>query len=546
MNWNKQAEEKKKRLDAVQDYVDGKVVKTDSIVPLLEGVIKPGDKVVLEGCNQKQATYLAKSLAQVDSEKVHDLNMIISSVSLDEHLDLYDKGIATELNFAFSGKQAKRLTEMIQNKEIKIGAIHTYLEMYGRLFVDLVPNVCLVAATKADKKGNLYTGYNTEDTPMLAEAGAFKNGIVIAQVDEIVEEGSLDRIDIPGDWIDFIVPSEEKLYFEPLFTRDPKKIKDEHILMAMMVIKGIYAKHQVTSLNHGVGYNGAAIELLLPTYGEKLGLKGKVCSEWVLNPHPTLIPAIEAGWVNTIYSFGGELGMDEYCRERSDVFFTGSDGSLRSNRAIAQTAGLYGIDLFLGGTLQVDYYGNSSTVTTTRLSGFGGAPNMGNMASGRRHTTKAWNDMKPQDGSLISGKKLVVQMVMSKTRFGSSFVEELDAVKIGKEAGMDAAPVMIYGEDVTHMVTEQGIAYLYQAKDREERKAMLAAIAQGTELGDSVSLEEIDAMRKAGKVAYPEDLDISAEEATRDLLAAQSLEEIAEISGGLYKIPDSFKAEGGK
>lgn len=111
---------------------------------------------------------------------------------------------------------------------------------------------------------------------------------------------------------------------------------------------------------------------------------------------------------------------------------------------------------------------------------------------------------------------------------------------------MDAAPVMIYGEDVTHMVTEQGIAYLYQAEDREERKAMLAAIAQGTELGDTVSLEEIDAMRKAGKVAYPEDLDISAEEATRDLLAAKSLEEIAEISGGLYKIPDSFKAEGGK
>ena len=31
-------------------------------------------------------------------------------------------------------------------------------------------------------------------------------------------------------------------------------------------------------LNHGIGFNTAAIELLLPTYGEKLGLKGKIAT----------------------------------------------------------------------------------------------------------------------------------------------------------------------------------------------------------------------------------------------------------------------------
>ncbi len=46
-----------------------------------------------------------------------------------------------------------------------------------------------------------------------------------------------------------------------------------------------------------VSANTAAIELLLPTYGEQLGLKGKICKHWTLNPHPTLIPAIESGWV---------------------------------------------------------------------------------------------------------------------------------------------------------------------------------------------------------------------------------------------------------
>jgi hypothetical protein len=34
------------------------------------------------------------------------------------------------------------------------------------------------------------------------------------------------------------------------------------------------------------GFNTAAIELLLPTYGEQLGLKGKICKHWTLNPHP--------------------------------------------------------------------------------------------------------------------------------------------------------------------------------------------------------------------------------------------------------------------
>ena len=81
-------------------------------------------------------------------------------------------------------------------------------------------------------------------------------------------------------------------------------------------------------------------------------------------------------------------------------------------------------------------------------------------------------------------------MVQSSTRFGSSFVEKLDAVNIAEKAGLDAPPVMIYGEDITHMVTEQGIAYLYQAENPEERKKLLAAIAQGTPLGETLNPSE--------------------------------------------------------
>jgi hypothetical protein len=80
----------------------------------------------------------------------------------------------------------------------------------------------------------------------------------------------------------------------------------------MIALHGVYERHEVVSLNHGVGFDTGAIELILPAYGARLGLKGKIARHWALNPHPTLIPAIESGWVESIHSFGGEPGMDAY------------------------------------------------------------------------------------------------------------------------------------------------------------------------------------------------------------------------------------------
>ncbi len=542
MNWHSRRDLKKMRLAGVSAYSDHKHIDAGSIDRALEAAMRPGDRVIIEGDNQKQATFLAKALTRVNPERVHDLTMIISSVSRDEHLDVFDKGLASEINFAYAGVQSVRLADMLAKNKLRIGAIHTYMELYARLFVDLKPDICLVAALQADPDGNLYTGYSTEDTPTLVEATAFQQGLVIAQANEIVGRGELPRVDIPGDWVDFIVEPDQPFQMEALFTRDPAKIRDQHILMAMMTIKGIYARHGVLSLNHGIGYNGAAIELLLPTYGEELGLRGKICKYWALNPHPTMIPAMERGWVETIFPFGGELGMDRYTRARSDIFPIGPDGTMRSNRAFSQLAGLYGVDLFLGATLQMDYLANSSTVTSGRLTGFGGAPNMGHDTRGRRHATPAWLDMMPDRGSsYIGGRKLVVQMLASQGRFGANFVPELDAVRIGREAGLQTTPIMIYGEDVTHVVTEQGIAYLYLARSAQEKTQMLAAVTQGIPLGEQAGIPVINSLRKAGKVAFPEDLDINPARATRQLLAARSLEELVEWSGGLYDIPEQFR-----
>ena len=533
------------RLQAGARHAEGKRVHRQNATALLEAVIRPGDRVCLEGDNQKQADLLAVALAAADSAKLHDLHLVQSGVVLPEHLDVFEKGIAKRLDYAYSGPQSARIARLLFGGKIELGAVHTYLELFARYYIDLTPQVALIAAVSADRHGNLYTGPNTEDTPAIVEATAFKDGVVIAQVNEIVD--TLPRVDIPGDWVHFVVDSGKPFYVEPLFTRDPAAITESQVLTAMLAIKGIYAPYGVQRLNHGIGFNTAAIELLLPTYGERLGLKGKVASHWALNPHPTLIPAIESGWVKQIHSFGSEVGMDDYIRARSDVYFTGPDGSLRSNRAFCQMAGLYACDMFIGSTLQIDLKGNSSTVTVERVAGFGGAPNMGSDARGRRHPSQPWLQAGKEadpDGpaALRRGRKLVVQIGET---FGDQnvplFVEHLDALNLAEKLHLDLAPVMVYSDDVTHIVTEEGIANLLLCRDADEREQAIRGVAGYTQIGRERDAAMVQRLRERGVIRRPEDLGIDVLDADRRLLAARSIKDLVRWSGGLYAPPSKFR-----
>ena len=196
--WDSLKKDAAARAASAAPYVkEGKIVDAKDAVALLEAVIKPGDKVNIEGNNQKQADFLAKALCQVDPGKVHDLHMVQSVLTLPEHLDVFEKGIAKKLDMSFSGPQAGRIAEFLKEGKLELGAIHTYLELYGRYFVDLTPRVALIAATKADRHGILFTGFSTEDTPAIVEATKFRQGIVIAQVHEL--ESALPRVAIPRD-----------------------------------------------------------------------------------------------------------------------------------------------------------------------------------------------------------------------------------------------------------------------------------------------------------------------------------------------------------
>jgi len=173
---------------------------------------------------------------------------------------------------------------------------------------------------------------------------------------------------------------------------------------------------------------------------------------------------------------------------------------------------------------------------------------MGHDPRGRRHATPAWLDMRTTDQTdtdtyLARGKKLVVQMVETFQEGGKpTFVNTLDAVGVAQKAGMALAPIMIYGDDVTHLLTEEGIAYLYKARSMQEREEMIAAVAGVTDIGLNHNPKTTERLRQKGLVVFPEDLGIRRIDATRELLAAKNIAELVSWSDGLYQPPAKFRS----
>jgi malonate decarboxylase alpha subunit len=84
-NWNAQRTSLTERVADGSRYASGKTVEAADLSNFLQAVIRSGDRVCLEGDNQKQADVLAAALADIDPAKVHDLHMIQSGVVLPEH-----------------------------------------------------------------------------------------------------------------------------------------------------------------------------------------------------------------------------------------------------------------------------------------------------------------------------------------------------------------------------------------------------------------------------------------------------------------------------
>ena len=103
-SWDSQRRSRAARSERARRVCTGKIVEAAQIDALLEAVIEPGDRVCLEGNNQKQADFLATGAGCSSTRSaVHDLHMVQSVLALPEHLDVFESGIAAKLDFSFSG-----------------------------------------------------------------------------------------------------------------------------------------------------------------------------------------------------------------------------------------------------------------------------------------------------------------------------------------------------------------------------------------------------------------------------------------------------------
>jgi malonate decarboxylase alpha subunit len=173
---------------------------------------------------------------------------------------------------------------------------------------------------------------------------------------------------------------------------------------------------------------------------------------------------------------------------------------------------------------------------------------MGSDARGRRHASAAWLKAGRQasgargGSAMPRGRKLVVQMVETfREHMQPAFVDRLDAWTLAESAGMDLPPVMIYGEDVTHILTEEGIANLLLCRDEDEREQAIRGIAGYTPVGLARDRRAVENLRDRGAIRRAEDLGIDKRMATRDLLAARSIKDLVHASGGLYQPPPRFR-----
>ena len=117
---------------------------------------------------------------------------------------------------------------------------------------------------------------------------------------------------------------------------------------------------------------------------------------------------------------------------------------------------------------------------------------MGADARGRRHASPAWLKAGARGAQRSRRRRAARRAVRSSScrwsRPSASTCSRpssrrLDAWALAEQAGMPLPPIMIYGDDVTHILTEEGIANLLLCRSDEEREQAIRGVAGYTAVG---------------------------------------------------------------
>lgn len=134
-------------------------------------------------------------------------------------------GLQTYIDPRLEGGKSTSITEEDLVKVVELDG-EEWLH-YQSLDID----VALIRGTYADENGNLTVDHETSKLEQLELATAAQNsgGIVVAQVKNIVENGSLKAKDVlvPGGLIDYLVVSEEEDHYQTMGTNYNSELSNE-------------------------------------------------------------------------------------------------------------------------------------------------------------------------------------------------------------------------------------------------------------------------------------------------------------------------------
>lgn len=297
-------------------------------------------------------------------------------------------------------------------------------------------DVAILRAWKVDKAGNCVFRYTTKTfAPLMAKAAK----LAIVEAENIVEIGEIDPNDVnlPGIFIDRIVPATEKSQIEILKTRSPEDGSEKEITKASSRTEGRdrIARRAAKELKHGFYVNlGVGIPTMAPSF----------------------LPPGEQVWIQ---SENGILGMGDYPlpdQVDPDIINAGKEtttlvpgaATFDSSESFSMIRGGH-VDVSILGALQVSAAGDLANymIPGKVFKGMGGAmdlvsnPDNTKIVVATEHVAKDGTSKVVQSCSLpLTGARVV-----------STIITDLAVFQVDRKKGTLTLTEIAPGIDVEHV-----------------------------------------------------------------------------------------------
>ena len=225
----------------------------------------------------------------------------------------------------------------------------------------------------------------------------------------------------------------------------------------MMAIKGIYAEYGVQRLNHGIGFDTAAIELLLPTYARVARPQGQDLPALGAQPASDADPGDRSRASSSrCIRFGSEAGHGRlHPRAARRVLHRPRRHrcapTARSARPRATTPATCSSARRCRSTCRQQLDGHARAASPASAAHRTWAPTRAAAATPAPHGSRPGARRARAAALMPRGRKLVVQMVETfREHMQPAFVETARCLGAGGgRRAWQLPPVMIYGDDVT-------------------------------------------------------------------------------------------------